>query len=83
MTRGEPSEYDGTDQFLTPKQVAALFHVTPKTATRWARPGKIGATTTVGGHHRFRANEIYALLRAMQSIGHVIGKARAQPPIRR
>jgi excisionase family DNA binding protein len=39
-----------------------MFRVNPKTVTRWARAGKISAIKTLGGHRRFRASEIEALL---------------------
>lgn len=58
------AEPDSGDEFLTPGQVAALFHVTAKTVGRWAIEGKIGYITTVGGHRRYRRTEIHALLRA-------------------
>ncbi|WP_363189062.1 helix-turn-helix domain-containing protein, partial [Nocardia farcinica] len=32
----------GQDTLLTPGQVAALFHVDPKTVTRWAHAGRLG-----------------------------------------
>ena len=47
-----------SEALLTPAEVAALFRVTPKTVTRWARAGKITAIRTVGGHRRFRTTEI-------------------------
>jgi excisionase family DNA binding protein len=50
------------DLLLTPAQVAELFKVNPKTVTRWARAGKISAVRTLGGHRRYRAAEILALL---------------------
>ena len=50
------------DELLTPSEVAAMFRVNPKTVTRWARAGKISAIRTLGGHRRFRASEIRALL---------------------
>lgn len=53
---------DREDRFLTPKEVAALFRVDPKTVTRWAAAGRIGAIRTPGGHRRFRESEIRALL---------------------
>lgn len=52
-------------QLLAPREVAALFHVDPKTVTRWAQEGKLTAIRTLGGHRRFRADEVYALLRGM------------------
>jgi len=39
-----------------------MFRVNPKTVTRWARSGKISAIRTLGGHRRFRASEVRALL---------------------
>lgn len=49
-------------ELLTPKQAAALFHVDPSTVSRWARAGKISATTTLGGHRRYYRAEILDLL---------------------
>jgi len=51
------------EHLLTPGEVAALFRVDPKTVTRWAQQGKLSAVRTLGGHRRFRADEVYALLR--------------------
>lgn len=56
---GRPS--DG-DELLTPSEVAALFRVDPKTVTRWAKAGKLASIRTLGGHRRYRANEVYSLL---------------------
>ncbi len=50
------------EKLLTPGEVAELFRVNPKTVTRWARAGKITAMRTLGGHRRFREDEIRALL---------------------
>jgi excisionase family DNA binding protein len=50
------------DELLTPAEVAAMFRVNPKTVTRWARAGKISAIRTLGGHRRFRAEEIRQFL---------------------
>ncbi len=47
---------------LTPSQVAALFHVSPKTVTRWANAGKLSSICTLGGHRRFRRDEVERLL---------------------
>ncbi len=56
---GRPT--DG-DELLTPSEVAALFRVDPKTVTRWAKAGKLTSIRTLGGHRRYRASEVYALL---------------------
>lgn len=50
------------DELLTPSEVAALFRVDPKTVTRWAKAGKLTSIRTLGGHRRYRATEVYALL---------------------
>lgn len=54
------------DALLTPAEVAALFRVSPKTVTRWARAGKLTAMRTLGGHRRFRANEVRGLLESVE-----------------
>lgn len=50
------------DKLLTPGEVARLFRVDPKTVTRWARTGRIGSIRTPGGHRRYYAAQIRALL---------------------
>lgn len=47
---------------LTPAEVAELFHVDPKTVTRWANAGKLRSFKTPGGHRRFYEADIRALL---------------------
>lgn len=53
-----------SEQLLTPSEVAALFRVDPKTVTRWAKAGKLNSIRTLGGHRRYRASEVHALLEA-------------------
>ncbi|GAB78996.1 BldC family transcriptional regulator [Austwickia chelonae] len=55
---------DAQGELLTPAEVAALFRVDPKTVTRWAVSGKLTSLRTLGGHRRYRAAEVYALLDA-------------------
>lgn len=50
------------DERLTPREVAVLFRVDPKTVTRWANAGKLPAIRTPGGHRRFRESDVRALL---------------------
>lgn len=50
------------EQLLRPGQVAALFQVSRRTISDWARAGKLDAIITPGGHRRFRAKEVRALL---------------------
>jgi len=47
---------------LTPAEVAAAFRVDPKTVTRWAKSGKLSSVRTLGGHRRFLATEVRAIL---------------------
>ena len=49
---------------LTPAEVATLFHVDPKTVTRWAKAGKLTAIRTLGGHRRYRQSEVDSLLKS-------------------
>jgi excisionase family DNA binding protein len=51
-----------TEALLTPAEVATMFRVDPKTVTRWAKAGKLTSIRTLGGHRRYRAAEVRALL---------------------
>lgn len=50
------------EPLMTPAEVAALFRVGPKTATRWAERKKLHSIKTAGGHRRFRESEVEHLL---------------------
>jgi excisionase family DNA binding protein len=49
-------------RLLTPAEVAALFRVDVKTVTRWANTGRLTTIRTLGGHRRFREDEINVVL---------------------
>jgi len=49
------------EKLLTPTEVAAIFRVDPKTVTRWAQAGKLSSIRTLGGHRRYRQNEVERL----------------------
>ncbi len=51
-----------SDSLLTPSEVASLFRVDPKTVTRWAKAGKLSSIRTLGGHRRYRADEVKRFL---------------------
>ena len=51
-------------ELLTPREVAVLFRVDPKTVTRWAQAGRISSIRTIGGHRRFRASDVQRYLDA-------------------
>jgi excisionase family DNA binding protein len=72
-TGGDPlrkitvTEDDGTtrtytDNRLTPAEVAAMFGVQSKTVAIWADAGKLTCIRTAGGHRRYLADEVAALL---------------------
>lgn len=50
------------ERLLSPREVADLFRVDPKTVTRWAQSGRISSVRTLGGHRRYREAEIRAHL---------------------
>lgn len=49
-------------ELLTPAEVATMFRVDPKTVTRWGRAGKLRSIRTIGGHRRYYADQVRALL---------------------
>ena len=57
------------EPLLTPREVATLFRVDPKTVTRWAKAGRITSIRTLGGHRRYREAEVRALLRGDEGGG--------------
>lgn len=73
MNHSDPPQRSASDHsgasaepLLTPAEVAALFRVDPKTVTRWAVAGKLTSLRTLGGHRRYRAAEVHALLAEAQ-----------------
>ena len=52
------SRIPAAEVLLTPREVAELFGVDPKTVTRWAKAGKLTSIRTLGGHRRFRKSEV-------------------------
>jgi excisionase family DNA binding protein len=50
------------DVYLRSSEVAELLHVSPKTVSRWAKEGKLPYRRTLGGHRRFPADGIRALV---------------------
>jgi len=49
-------------QLLTPGEVATIMRVDPKTVTRWAAAGRLDSVRTLGGHRRYRAGDLKAIL---------------------
>ena len=61
-TEQQPAGDQDATELLTPAEVAKMFHVDPKTVTRWAQAGKLTFMRTLGGHRRYRRDEVVALL---------------------
>lgn len=55
---GEMNRLPDAEILLTPREVAELFGVDPKTVTRWAKAGKLTSIRTLGGHRRYRKSEV-------------------------
>ena len=53
------------DRYLMPGEVARLLHVSPKTISRWAEQGLLPCIVTLGGHRRFRREEVEQVARRM------------------
>lgn len=49
-------------ELLTPAEVATVFRVDPKTVTRWGKAGKLDSVRTLGGHRRYYADQVRAML---------------------
>ncbi len=47
-----------TKSYLTPNQVAELLMVSPSAIRLWAEKGQLKTMTTVGGHRRFKLDDI-------------------------
>jgi hypothetical protein len=51
-------------EYMTPAEVRDAFQVTPETVRRWGRAGQLTSVQTLGGHRRYLASEVRALLAA-------------------
>ena len=50
-------------RLLRTREVALLFQVSERAVTDWARRGRIPSVRTPGGHRRYPAADVWALLR--------------------
>ena len=73
MAQAEGSEY------LTAGQVAGVLHVSPKTVSRWATQGSVPCLVTLGGHRRFRRQDVENILRRMAGQDAQMPDERAGP----
>ena len=57
---GVPPSFEG--RLLRTREVALLFQVSERAVTDWARKGRIPSVRTPGGHRRYPAEQVRALL---------------------
>jgi excisionase family DNA binding protein len=57
-------------RLLTSGDVAELFRVQPKTVRQWANAGKLPSIRTLGGHRRYRSNEVRRVLDDSTEVTH-------------
>jgi excisionase family DNA binding protein len=69
MPGNMPAPNQDRGGYLTAQEVAGIFHVGPKTVTRWAKQGKLPFMRTLGGHRRYSAEVIQALARELETEG--------------
>lgn len=63
LTGGGPVPASLAGRLLRTREVALLFQVSERAVTDWARRGRIPSVRTPGGHRRYPADEVWALLR--------------------
>ena len=62
-------------EYLRPGEAAKLLHVSPKTIDRWAADGRIPCIVTLGGHRRFRVDDVLAVAEQMSRPAEPVTKA--------
>ncbi|HLI52836.1 MAG TPA: helix-turn-helix domain-containing protein [Acidimicrobiales bacterium] len=56
-------------QLLRSHEVATIFDVTERTVINWAAAGKLPSLRTIGGHLRFRRDDVMRLLSGSEELG--------------
>lgn len=62
---GSPMNGVDDHDYLSAGEVARMLHVSPKTISRWAAQGLIPCLVTLGGHRRFRREDVNEVRRRM------------------
>jgi excisionase family DNA binding protein len=62
LVGGDGASGDLRGRLLRTREVALLFRVSERAVTDWARRGRIPSVRTPGGHRRYPADEVWALL---------------------
>jgi len=55
-------------RFMTARQVAGLFEVSPSTVLRWAKGGRLPALVTPSGRLRFPRDSIEEMMKVTASL---------------
>lgn len=63
-----PSAAAEAPQLLRSHEVATIFDVTERTVINWAAAGKLPSLRTIGGHLRFRRDDVMRLLSGAEEI---------------
>jgi excisionase family DNA binding protein len=69
MAEPAPGGTQTGEDYITPGEAARHLHVSPKTINRWANDGWIPCIVTLGGHSRFRREDVDAAVRQMSARG--------------
>jgi excisionase family DNA binding protein len=68
------------ERYLRTSEVAMKLQVSPKTVARWAKEGRLPYLATLGGHRRFPASAIEALVGNLSSLASILDSmSPAQP----
>jgi excisionase family DNA binding protein len=71
------------DEYVAAAEAARCLHVSPKTINRWANEGLLPCIVTLGGHRRFRREDISAAAERMAIRGQEIsGADPSVPPVK-
>jgi excisionase family DNA binding protein len=65
----EHLEPASSEAYITTGEVARMLGVSPKTVARWAKEGRLPHLVTLGGHRRFPADAIRALVDRLEVAG--------------
>ncbi|HEX3542638.1 MAG TPA: helix-turn-helix domain-containing protein [Acidimicrobiales bacterium] len=74
MSDTAPEVTPSGESYVTPGEAARTLHVSPKTINRWANEGRIPCIVTLGGHRRFRREDIDAAVRQMSARGAALNE---------
>jgi excisionase family DNA binding protein len=74
MTETAREPGPAAEDYVTPGEAARHLHVSPKTINRWANDGRIPCIVTLGGHRRFRREDVDEAVRQMSARGAALSE---------